>query len=86
MKKQDRWNEILNIVKQQQEVSVEKLMGVFNVSAATIRRDLLEMEENGTVPEEKAENLLSYYERSNVDVQILVFDNETGEFLGEVTY
>lgn len=46
----------------------------------------LEMEENGTVPEEKAENLLSYYERSNVDVQILVFDNETGEFLGEVTY
>ena len=49
MKKQDRWNEILNIVKQQQEVSVEKLMGVFNVSAATIRRDLLEMEENGMI-------------------------------------
>ncbi len=46
----------------------------------------LQMDKNSTVPEEKAENLLSYYERNNVDVQILIFDNETGDFIGEVTY
>ena len=45
MKKQDRWNEILNIIKIKKEVTVEELAQEFNTSLATIRRDLLEMEE-----------------------------------------
>ena len=49
MKKQDRWNEILNIIKIKKEVTVEELAQEFNTSLATIRRDLLEMEENSII-------------------------------------
>ncbi|MBQ1315723.1 MAG: DeoR/GlpR transcriptional regulator, partial [Erysipelotrichaceae bacterium] len=49
MKKQDRWNEILNIIKIKKEVTVEELAQEFNTSLATIRRDLLEMEENSMI-------------------------------------
>ena len=49
MKKQDRWNEILNIIKIKKEVTVEELAREFNTSLATIRRDLLEMEENSMI-------------------------------------
>ena len=49
MKKQDRWNEILNIIKIKKEVTVEELAEEFNTSLATIRRDLLEMEENSMI-------------------------------------
>ena len=46
----------------------------------------LTMDENNVLSDEKGENLLQYYDRGNVDVQILVFDSEDGEFLGEVLY
>ena len=44
MKKQERWKEILALIKDEKEVSVHDLSKHFNVSLATIRRDLIELE------------------------------------------
>ena len=49
MKKQERWKEILALIKDEKEVSVHDLSKHFNVSLATIRRDLLQMEDNSLI-------------------------------------
>lgn len=45
MIKQNRWTTIINLCKEQNEVSVAELISILNVSEATIRRDLYQMEE-----------------------------------------
>lgn len=45
MIKQDRWNRIIHMCKQQSEVSVLELVNTLQASEATIRRDLYQMEE-----------------------------------------
>ena len=49
MKKRDRWNQIINITNTFKQISADELALKCNVSKATIRRDLLEMEENGMI-------------------------------------
>ena len=45
MNKQHRWNKIVEICKEKEHVSVEELVETLDVSPATIRRDLMNMEE-----------------------------------------
>ena len=47
--KHDRWNEILSLIKEEEQIGVHELAEHFNVSLATIRRDLQEMEDNAMI-------------------------------------
>ena len=45
MAKQKRWTKILEELKRKDNISVNDLIDILNVSPATIRRDLQEMED-----------------------------------------
>lgn len=49
MSKQNRWNQITEICHRQDKVSVEELVHILQVSPATIRRDLQEMEDQNLI-------------------------------------
>lgn len=49
MRKQERLNEILNLINKIGTVYVQDIMDNMNVSDMTVRRDLMELEEKGLI-------------------------------------